>query len=555
MRGFSSERTITKFLFKKILILISIIFVFTGLFCNKINMREAAANMAITDNENGNPAVTNAKDVKQLYRPQIHFTEKDSWINDPNGLVYDAYTGSWHMFYQFRDYQGARPVHWGHAKSNNLVDWENKGVVISPDKVNPGKRGDPWSGSCVIDENNTSGLFPDNVPKESRIVALYTYDNREYSHTPPTVGLAYTIDHCETFTIRDGVVIDNKNSIYGMDFRDPKVIWVENKALENGGTWLMSIGGWTQLRLFTSPNLIDWTFNSEVKDYYGKVIESECPDFFPLAVDGDENNKKWVVTLGGTAYALGLLLTDADGLYYFKAQTPTYKIYNVSNPFANTGEMYATQSYYNDKYGRRILVSWMQDSDKSELLGKSWTGAQSLPLETKLKTINGMLSLNNYPVEEINSLRESEKIFETKNQNVEADEKNILENCDGRVFDIEAVIDVSSADAFGFKLRAGDKHKFIIKYDVKKQVLTVDATKAGKALSYTLKSALAPINGKITLRIIIDESVFDIFGNGGQQSFHGFIFPDANSISQEFFVEIGSVKIESMNIWSLRSMI
>lgn len=238
-------------------------------------------------------------DRKQQYtdtcRPQLHYTAQSNWLNDPNGLVYDASTGLYHMYYQYSHSVNAGVrTSWGHAVSTDLMHWDEMPVAILPDSL-----GLIWSGSCVIDKNNTSGLFDERTDPDSRIVALYSYD-RQYQ------ALAYSTDGGTSFIKYEGnPVIPNPDRQYGVDFRDPKVIWIEDGAYENGGIWLMIVGG-APYRLFTSPDLIHWTYNSDIQPKNGAEFGGECPDLFPLAADGDEGRVKWVMCAGGTAILSGI---------------------------------------------------------------------------------------------------------------------------------------------------------------------------------------------------------------------------------------------------------
>ena len=282
------------------------------------------------------------------YRPQLHYTAESNWINDPNGLVYDASTGLYHLYYQYSHSVNAGVrTSWGHAVSTDLMHWTEMPVAILPDSL-----GLIWSGSCVIDRNNTSGLFDENTDPESRIVALYSYD-RQYQ------ALAYSTDGGVSFIKYEGnPVIPNPDRQYGVDCRDPKVIWFEDNTYENGGIWLMIVGC-SPYRLFTSSDLIHWTYNSDIRPKDGSNFGGECPDLFPLAVDGNENNIKWVMCAGGIKYIIGDLVKE-NGMFRFIAQSDIIQPIN-----GNTETVYASQTFYNDPQGRRIMVSWLRDTPNS----------------------------------------------------------------------------------------------------------------------------------------------------------------------------------------------
>ena len=161
-----------------------------------------------------------------------------------------------------------------------------------------------------MDKDNTSGLFDGNTPPEARIVALYTY----YGGTKPTnglcsIGLAYSPDGGYTFIKPfSEPIIPNTNNMYQAGFRDPKVFWLEG---ENGtpGTWVMVAAGGLrgcsllQATLYTGAGTGNYAVCAQPP-----LLDSECPDLYPLPLDGDEANMKWVYSGGGVWYIIGALV-------------------------------------------------------------------------------------------------------------------------------------------------------------------------------------------------------------------------------------------------------
>ena len=469
------------------------------------------------------------------YRPQFHFTEKETWINDPNGLVYDAYTETYHMFYQYCEgVNNDGQFYWGHAVSKDLVNWNRLDPALAPDQ-----NGIIFSGSCVVDENNDSGWFDESVPPQSRLVAFFTYHQAN-----PSIGCAYSTDFGKTWQ-KVGKVIENTNNMYGDNFRDPKVIRVDGK-------WLMITGGWANARLFSSDDLFNWSLDSEILDYFGNNLQTECPDIFPLAVDGDAENVKWVITTAGTSYIVGRL-EQIDGKFVFIAEAPGYKMYNCIPTWTNQGEMYATQSYYNDKTGRRILVSWMIDRTANDIENKEWNGAQSLPLETDLITVNGMIVMRGYPVEEVESLRGTKRL-ELAEVSIGENAANPLEGIALNTFDMELTLDVGTARTIVLEMRKGEGEALVLRYDTLNRVLTLDAQHAGQTVHYELAASVTPENGLLTLRVVMDTSIAEIFANGGVQSFHGFLFPSEGSDGLRLYAEGGEAKIAALTLWEMNSI-
>lgn len=216
---------------------------------------------------------------QEPFRPQFHFTPEKNWMNDPNGLVY--YDGEYHLFYQYNPFGNTwGHMSWGHAVSPDMVHWkhlplalpEADGVMI-------------FSGSAVMDLNNTSGFGQDGKPP---MVAIYTGFR-------PADGLqfeciAYSNDKGRTWTKYSGNPVININS---KDFRDPKVQWYEPTK-----SWLMtvSLSAQHKVRFYGSPNLKDWTLLSEFGPAGGTAGVWECPDLFPLTVEGTDE-KRWVLAV------------------------------------------------------------------------------------------------------------------------------------------------------------------------------------------------------------------------------------------------------------------
>ncbi|MBK8020736.1 MAG: glycoside hydrolase family 32 protein [Chloroflexi bacterium] len=265
------------------------------------------------------------------FRPQFHYSPPQAWMNDPNGMVY--LDGEYHLFYQYNpDDVIWGPMHWGHAVSTDLVHWETLPIALYPDDL-----GTIFSGSIVIDTDNTAGFG------ENAMVAVYSY------HTQ-TQGLAYSLDRGRTWTKYDGnPIID---ALY-QDFRDPKVFWHEPT-----GRWVMIISAGREAQIFTSPNLIDWTFASRFAA--GHVVATwEVPDLFPLEIDGVT---RWVmlVSVGGHAPAGG------SGIQYFIGDFDGQTFTN-ENPTGTTlwfdygPDNYAGTTWFNAPEGKKLYIGWLNN--------------------------------------------------------------------------------------------------------------------------------------------------------------------------------------------------
>ncbi|MEL7123923.1 MAG: glycoside hydrolase family 32 protein, partial [Bacteroidota bacterium] len=246
----------------------------------------------------------------EQHRPIYHFTPPSKWMNDPNGMVY--YEGEYHLFYQYYpDGTVWGPMHWGHAVSEDLVNWEHLPIGLYPDSL-----GYIFSGSAVIDTNNTSGFGKDG---QAPMVAIFTLAVEDEKGVPQRQGIAYSNDKGRTWTKYEGNPVIDEGL---MAFRDPKVFWHQPTS-----SWVMSIAATTDnvgirpdhIRFYSSPDLKNWRLMSD----FGYDIGSqggkwECPDLFKMKVEGTEEYK-WVLLVsinpggpnGGSAtqYFIG----DFDG--------------------------------------------------------------------------------------------------------------------------------------------------------------------------------------------------------------------------------------------------
>ena len=258
------------------------------------------------------PSPATAADATQseAWRPQAHYTPAANWMNDPNGLVYE--NGTYHLFYQHNPY--GLPwgnMSWGHATSPDLVHWTEQAVAIPATDAYG-----VFSGSAVYDERNTSGLGTADAPP---LVALWT--RADTATSIQAQALSYSTDHGKTWTNLNNAtpVLD----IGSKEFRDPKVFW---DSVANRWTLAAVVATERKVRFYSSPNLIDWTFESEFGGVGDTTAVWECPDLFPLAVDGDPARTKWVLSLsvagqvGQTKYFVG----DWNGSTFTADPLPSY---------------------------------------------------------------------------------------------------------------------------------------------------------------------------------------------------------------------------------------
>ncbi len=291
---------------------------------------------------------------KEINRPQFHFSSRRGWNNDPNGLVY--HDGEYHLFYQHNPYEiHWQNMHWGHAVSGDLVHWEELNDALYPDEL-----GTMFSGSAVVDKENSAGWG------KNALVAFYTAAGKNM-----TQNVAYSLDNGRTFTKYEG------NPVLGPN-RDPKVFWHEPSQ-----KWVMALYEDNFIALYNSEDLKKWDYQSRTKGFY------ECPEFFELAVDGNENNKKWVMYGASGTYMIG----SFDG----KKFVPEHGKYYYS-----WGSQYAAQTYNNTPDGRRIQVGW----GRVEHPGMPFNQMMLFPCELTLRTTPEGVRLFCEPVVDIEKLHE-----------------------------------------------------------------------------------------------------------------------------------------------------
>lgn len=275
----------------------------------------------------------------EQYRPALHFTPERNWMNDPNGLVYDD--GTWHLFFQHNPY-GTRwgNMSWGHATSTDLVHWEEQPVGIPQTFDESGTAiEDIFSGSVVVDETNSSGF---GTAEDPPMVAIYT---SAYTPAHPThagtqaQSLAYSTDDGQTWTKYEGNPVVDRGSA---NFRDPKVIRYTDP--ETGESyWVMVAVEALQYKvvLYRSDDLKTWTHLSDFGPANATGGIWECPDLFPLAVDGDPSNVKWVMVVnlnpGSVAGGSGgqYFVGEFDGTTFTSESTVTDDSLPAGDVFAS----------------------------------------------------------------------------------------------------------------------------------------------------------------------------------------------------------------------------
>ncbi|WP_258053774.1 GH32 C-terminal domain-containing protein [Streptomyces sp. Ru72] len=471
------------------------------------------------------------------YRPTYHYSQLTGSTSDPNGLVY--YDGEYHLFHQD---QGR----WAHAVSTDLVHWQALPIALPWNEY-----GNCWSGSAVVDADDTSGLFDGG----SGLIAYYTSYHPDKPGGNASVRIAYSKDKGRSWQWHGGATPAVQNPggpDAGWTFRDPKVIHDEKHD-----QWLMVVSGGDHVRFFTSTDLLTWTHVSSFG--YGDWATPgvwECPDFFPLPVNGDENRVKWVLTLSTGA----VRATNGSAAQYFTGDwngtsfTPDQSAGTTLR--ADSGrDYYAAMSYYGLPEGRRVWLGWMSNWDYpfSAPTG-TWNGQLSIPRELTLTDTADGVRLAQRPIPELTALRTSTTT--RKDLSVGPDSANPLAGVTGIAYEIEAEVTLGTATEIGFRLRADEDQHTTVGYDAAANQLFVDRSQAGLSdftqyFAGRTTAPMKPTDGRVTLRLYVDSSSLEAFGADGQAAVTSLIFPSPSADGMAFYARGGTAHIESLKVHRL----
>ncbi|WP_054972564.1 GH32 C-terminal domain-containing protein [Paenibacillus sp. A3] len=496
-----------------------------------------------------NMYVTAAADYyTEQFRPAYHYSPARGSASDPNGLVY--YEGEYHLFHQ----DGGT---WAHAVSTDLVNWKRLPIALPWNDY-----GHVWSGSAVADLENASGLFTESGGKG--LIAYYTSHNPDLPGGNQRIGLAYSTDQGRTwkYSKERAIVIENPgkqgDDPGGWDFRDPKVV-----RDEENGRWVMVVSGGDHIRFFTSTNLLDWTLTDNFG--YGNYVRGgvwECPDLFPLTVEGT-GEKKWVLMISTGANPK----TQGSDAEYFVGELTTEGKFINDNPAGRVlrtdygKEFYASMSFSNLPDHRRIMVAWMTNWDYPFAFPTvGWKGEITLPREVTLRRTGEGIRLAQAPIEELKSLRS--ELYTAVHKEVNPNGANLLQGIASGAYEIEAEIEIplgSGVREFGFHLREGNDQRTIVGYQVAEKQMFVDRSNSGASdfshLFSTVHTApLQPEGRRVKLHVFVDESSVEVFGNDGRVVFTDVIFPDPSSRGMSFYTDGGKVNVLSMKVYALKNV-
>ena len=424
---------------------------------------------------------------REQYRPIYHHTPAYGWMNDPNGMFYKD--GIWHLYFQHNPFGSQwENMTWGHSTSTDLVHWTFEGDPVQPDVW-----GAIFSGSAVVDKENTAGFGKDAV------VALYTSAAESQIQS-----MAYSTDNGKTFTKYEGNPVITSNV---PDFRDPHMFWNEDI-----NKWNMILAAGQHMEIYTSDNLKEWKLESSFGAEYGNHGGVwECPDLMKMKVKGTDK-EKWMLIcninpggpFGGSAtqYFIG----DFDG-YKFVCDTKP----EVTKWMDYGKDHYATVTFDNAPEGRHVAIAWMSNWQYANLVPtKQYRSCNSIPRDLGLFEYDGDIYCSVLPSPEMTAARKTKKPG-----------KAITEAC-------ELIVN-PKRDVTIITLSNDKGEEVVMKYDAKAKTFSMDRTNSGKMDFSTDFPAVteAPTFGKISqLRIFIDKSSIEVFDAEGKMAMTNLVFPN-----------------------------
>ncbi|TQJ36679.1 glycoside hydrolase family 32 protein [Arthrobacter sp. SLBN-122] len=485
-------------------------------------------------------AGTSPAAISDPYRPAFHYTAERNWLNDPNGLVY--LNGTYHLFYQHNPFgPDWGNMSWGHATSEDLLNWDEQPVAIPCDEHEA-----IFSGSAVFDEFNTSGFGTAANPP---LVAIYT---SAYTGASPLAGrqaqsLAYSLDEGLTWTKYHGNPVLDRASA---EFRDPKVFWYDGGA---GSYWVMVAveAVQRQVVLYKSDDLKAWEHLSTFGPANATGGVWECPDLFELPVDGDPQDTRWVLIVnlnpggiaGGSAgqYFLGTF----DGVAFRSESTVTEGLQTDGSRMREYGwldwgrDYYAAVSFSNAPDGRRVMIGWMNNWDYArETPTGDWRSAMSLPREVSLIRVDGKPALRQQAIDPFSGLEPAQLQL-----GPQALAPGLLAlPAAAEVARIDVEFRPGTADSVGLLVGTADTERTVVSYDVAEGILRLDRRESGNisfhAAFPSIEAVAVPLrDGRLRLRVYLDRCSVEVFAQDGLATVTDLVFPSLAGTALAVFAQ------------------
>lgn len=475
----------------------------------------------------------------QPYRPHYHFSPREHWTNDPNGLVY--FEGEYHLFFQYNplgDEWGH--MSWGHAVSPDLMHWQQLPVAL------PEQNGIMiFTGSTVIDEGNTSGFCTGG---KTCMVAVYTGHTPESGSRPAlqTQNLAYSNDRGRTWTkYRANPVLN----LHMADFRDPKVFWSQQSR-----QWVMAVSlpNDHKVRLYGSATLKEWHTLSEFGPAGATGGQWECPELFELPVEGTSGERRWVLKVGLNPGAR----EGGSGEQYFIGRFDGTRFTN-DHPASLTlwtdygKDCYCALTFNNlPQTHAPVMLGWMDNWQYAAALPTSpWRGQMTIPRKLALRQTADGIRLVQQPVDELKQVIAPgfERIYSG------------LKQTEGEVYDLRSEMRLGTAQKIGWKLLAGDGSYTLVGYDRGAHKLFVDRTHSGltgfsKEFASRNEAPLTLRDDVLRLRVLVDRCSVEVFAEDGAVAMTELVFPPAGAHGIEAWADGGEPGPNTVEVTDLRSI-
>lgn len=472
---------------------------------------------------------------KEKFRPVYHHTPAYGWMNDPNGMFYKD--GVYHLYFQYNPYGSVwGNMHWGHSTSTDLMHWKFEGCAIVPDAW-----GAIFSGSCVVDHNNTAGFG------KGAVVAFYTSAKATPWGDVQSQSMAYSLDNGKTFTKYEGNPILTSSE---RDFRDPKVFWYAP-----GKHWVMMLAVGQHMEIYSSANLKEWKKESEfgaMQGAHGGVWE--CPDLVEIPVEGTRE-KKWVLIcnlnpggpFGGSAaqYFVG----SFDGKKFVN-ESPT------QTKWMDWGkDNYATVTWNNAPDGRCIALGWMSNWQyANNVPTRQYRSANTLARDLTLYREGQELYLKSTPSVEVKKAR-GEKVSISSFKVSDKHEVMLFNDGQG-AYEIEMVIQNAGSSKIGFALLNEKGEKVDMYYDLNRKLFVMDRSESGIVdFSRDFPAVtVAPVNTdkELTLRLFVDCSSVEAFGEDGKFVMTNLVFPSVPYRKMSLESDKNGYVVKSLNVYKLQ---
>lgn len=473
---------------------------------------------------------------KESFRPVYHHTPAYGWMNDPNGMFYKD--GVYHLYFQYNPYGSVwGNMHWGHSTSTDLMHWKFEGCAIVPDAW-----GAIFSGSCVVDHENTAGFGKEAV------VAFYTSAKSTPWGDIQMQSMAYSLDNGKTFTKYEGNPILTSSE---RDFRDPKVFWYAP-----GKHWIMILAVGQHMEIYSSVNLKEWKKESEfgaMQGAHGGVWE--CPDLVEIPVEGTRE-KKWVLIcnlnpggpFGGSAaqYFVG----SFDGKMFVN-ESPT------QTKWMDWGkDNYATVTWNNAPDGRCIALGWMSNWQyANNVPTRQYRSANTLARDLTLYREGQELYLKSTPSVEVKKARGKKVSIPSFKVSEKHEIVNLFEEKQG-AYEVEIVIQNAGASKIAFCLLNDKGEKVSMYYDLNRKQFVMDRSESGMVdFSKDFPAVtVAPVNvdKELTLRLFVDRSSIEAFGEDGKFVMTNLVFPSQPYVKMCFEADKNGYAVKALNVYKLQ---